>query len=77
MPSSKNKKAVKQNEDLTSMRKMLWMDDIPTELLYREEELARIEKFCRLFIEKKDDSYSLYLGGVPGTGKTSCVLQAR
>jgi Cdc6-like AAA superfamily ATPase len=60
---------------LEGLRKKLWMDSIPTELPFREEELDKIEDFCRLFVEKRDESHSLYLGGVPGTGKTSCVIQ--
>jgi Cdc6-like AAA superfamily ATPase len=61
--------------NLDGLRKMLWMDSLPDQLLHRDEEIRRIEEFCRLFITQKDDCYSLYLGGVPGTGKTSCVLQ--
>lgn len=62
-------------QSLDTMRKVLWMDNVPQELLYREDELDQIAKFCQLFIEQKDDCRSLYLGGVPGTGKTSCVLR--
>jgi hypothetical protein len=78
MPPRSKHAPEKLSEDVVSLdklRKMLWMDSIPTDLLYREEELDKIEEFCRFFVEKRDESYSLYLGGVPGTGKTSCVIQ--
>jgi origin recognition complex subunit 1 len=76
MAKEKIKKVVKKDvKTLETLRKMLWTDNTPAELPHRQEELEKIDEFCRFFIEKRDDSCSLYLGGVPGTGKTSCVLK--
>jgi Cdc6-like AAA superfamily ATPase len=73
--SKKETKKTKEPDGLETLRKELWMDSLPDKLPFRDEELDKIYEFCQLFIERKDESYSLYLGGVPGTGKTSCVLQ--
>ncbi|KAI6184212.1 Origin recognition complex subunit 1 [Aphelenchoides bicaudatus] len=71
----KPKKVVEEPINLDSLRKNLWMDSIPANLPFREEELDKIEEFCRDFVDRRGESQSLYLGGVPGTGKTSCVVQ--
>jgi hypothetical protein len=63
---------------MLGVHKKLWMDDVPASLPHREDELNKIYDFCTSFIENDDEeNRSLYLGGVPGTGKTSCVLQVR
>lgn len=53
----------------------LHTSEIPEKLPCREEEFNRICGFISNSIGKVAISQSMYISGVPGTGKTATVLQ--
>ncbi|CAD5217600.1 unnamed protein product [Bursaphelenchus xylophilus] len=59
---------------LEDAKKLLWSDSVPIEMKHREDEIKRIRAFCEEGIRPNSISSALYLGGAPGTGKTSCTL---
>ncbi|CAD5213190.1 unnamed protein product [Bursaphelenchus okinawaensis] len=59
---------------LEDARKLLWSDTVPTEMKQRKNEIKQIRAFCEEAIRPHSISSALYLGGAPGTGKTSCTL---
>ncbi|KAI6196198.1 Origin recognition complex subunit 1 [Aphelenchoides besseyi] len=62
---------------LHEARSRLWRDEaVGGLLLYREAELSKIKNFIRDFVNEDGETRSMFLTGVPGIGKTSCVLQA-
>ncbi|KAI6171977.1 ATPase domain containing protein [Aphelenchoides besseyi] len=62
---------------LEEARSRLWRDEaVDGRLLYRETELMKIKNFIRDFVTDYGETRSVFLTGVPGIGKTSCVLQA-
>ena len=48
---------------------------MPGSLPYRDAEKKRIESFIKEGILKKGSSVALYITGLPGLGKTACVLE--
>uniref|UniRef100_A0AC35UCJ1 Origin recognition complex subunit 1 n=1 Tax=Rhabditophanes sp. KR3021 TaxID=114890 RepID=A0AC35UCJ1_9BILA len=54
----------------------LHTSETPAKLVCREKEVALIKKFIKIAISQTGGSSSMYISGVPGTGKTASVLQA-
>jgi predicted ATPase len=48
---------------------------IPEKLLCRDEEKKMMKNFLNEGIDTKGNSQSLYIAGVPGLGKTACLME--
>ena len=53
----------------------LLLSSLPKNLPCREQEQQRITNFIREGVENKGSSTTLYISGMPGTGKTATTLQ--
>lgn len=53
----------------------LQLNTIPDHFPCREEEQDKIMQYLRNGIENECQSSSLYISGMPGTGKTATVLE--
>ena len=63
---------------LRAARRLLWHDETPSEFVHREAEIRKIAAFIANFVGDGDMiARTLFLAGVPGTGKTSCVLKVK
>jgi origin recognition complex subunit 1 len=64
-----------QSDEIQEIRAKLSLNYIPETLLCRERECAEIKDYILNGIAKKSSLSSLYISGMPGTGKTACVEQ--
>ncbi|KAI6230237.1 Origin recognition complex subunit 1 [Aphelenchoides fujianensis] len=66
-----------KNSRMHEARARLWRDEaVKNELLHRTDEIHKITKVVADFVNGGSETRCLFLAGVPGVGKTSCVLQA-
>ncbi|GAX79990.1 hypothetical protein CEUSTIGMA_g7430.t1 [Chlamydomonas eustigma] len=61
---------------LAAARRCLLLSNTPSELPCRDMEKTRVTKFVENIIDKDAESSGvMYICGIPGTGKTACVME--
>mmetsp|Transcript_18214 Transcript_18214/g.32641 ORF Transcript_18214/g.32641 Transcript_18214/m.32641 type:complete len:650 (-) Transcript_18214:127-2076(-) len=73
-------KSLLSSEDKESSAKyatrLLTLNSVPSSLVGREKEADRLQNFLRNGIKNKGSTSSMYMCGMPGTGKTATFLYA-
>uniref|UniRef100_A0A915DRN8 Origin recognition complex subunit 1 n=1 Tax=Ditylenchus dipsaci TaxID=166011 RepID=A0A915DRN8_9BILA len=73
--SSSNQQERPERSTLEQIKERLHTSEVPEKMLNRETECSYIQKYILNGIKKSGQSQSLYISGVPGTGKTASVLK--
>lgn len=68
---------VQKSDTLEAVRLRLHTSQLPEHLPCRENEFEQICAFVKQSIRKDALCRSMYISGVPGTGKTATVIQVR
>uniref|UniRef100_F1KTP7 Origin recognition complex subunit 1 n=1 Tax=Ascaris suum TaxID=6253 RepID=F1KTP7_ASCSU len=74
--STAPRKNVRKSDTLEAVRLRLHTSQLPEHLPCRENEFEQICAFVKQSIRKDALCRSMYISGVPGTGKTATVIQA-
>uniref|UniRef100_A0A0N5AVH1 Origin recognition complex subunit 1 n=1 Tax=Syphacia muris TaxID=451379 RepID=A0A0N5AVH1_9BILA len=72
----KEEMSTENRELLDRMKHLLHTCEIPEKLPCRDTEYKQVYQFVQTCVTKADYSQTLYICGVPGTGKTATVIQA-
>jgi len=62
-------------EDCEKACKKLQLNEVPDYLPCRDREIDYIEDYIMTGLKNKGSSTSLYISGMPGTGKTATTLE--
>jgi predicted ATP-dependent serine protease len=74
-PSGVQKEKVQYENEYDEACSKLQLNSIPKELPCREKEIKKITHYLSSGLMHKGSSSSLYISGMPGTGKTATTLE--